>query len=212
MRTVMTVATLWMGVAGILEASAVEEARYDTVQREGDFELREYAPQILAEVIVDADVEDAGNLAFRSLFRYISGENEASGKIDMTAPVAQEPLSKKIAMTAPVAQERSHRGWAVSFMMPDSYTMETLPRPRDERVYLRKVPARRMAAVRYSGRWSEDGYRKHKTALERWLADQGLEADGEAVWARYDPPFKPWFMRRNEVLIPVGSEAGAGTP
>ena len=121
----------------------------------------------------------------------------------MTAPVAQEPRAEKIAMTAPVSQVASGGQWAVGFVMPASYTLESLPAPKDPKVTLRQVPARRLAAVRYSGFWDEAGYRKHRVALEKWLESKGVKQIGEPVWARYDPPFKPWFMRRNEVLIPV---------
>ena len=88
-------------------------------------------------------------------------------------------------------------------MMPANYTMETLPIPNDPLVKLRQVPARRMAAVRYSGFWSEKKYRKYKMELESWMRDNGLTAAGDPVWARYNPPFTPWFLRRNEILIPV---------
>ena len=185
------------------EVMAVEEAKYTVVERQGDLEIREYAPCVLAEVVVAAELEEAGDQAFSKLFRYISGDNRARGKIAMTAPVAQE-AREKIAMTAPVGQERTPTGYAVSFMMPAGYTLETLPVPTDPAVKLRQVPARRMAAIRYSGSWNEAGFQKHKRELEGWMRAKGLEAAGEAVWARYNPPFMPWFLRRNEVLIPLG--------
>ena len=125
----------------------------------------------------------------------------------MTAPVSQEQPGEKIAMTAPVSQQRAQGQWAVSFMMPAEYTLETLPAPLDPRITLRQVPARRVAAVRYSGFWSEEKYRLHREKLEQWLAASGLAASGEPVWARYNAPFTLWFLRRNEVLIPVAAEA-----
>ena len=102
-------------------------------------------------------LEEAGNTAFNRLFRYISGGNRSREKVAMTAPVSQQPQGEKIAMTAPVAEQRVREHWAVSFMMPAAYTLETLPVPEDPQVTLRQVPARRMAAVRYSGSWSEKG-------------------------------------------------------
>ncbi|HET6593415.1 MAG TPA: heme-binding protein, partial [Xanthomonadales bacterium] len=179
------------------------EAEYRVLQQDGAIELREYAPSIVAETIVDADFEDAGNRAFRKLFRYIDGENVAQQEIAMTAPVSQAPAGRKIEMTAPVGQRPTNGGWAVSFMMPSSFTMATIPRPSDPAVQVRAIPSYRAAVIRYSGFWSEERYREHLGELRAWIAAQGLEATGEPVWARYDPPFKPWFMRRNEVLIPV---------
>lgn len=185
----------------------VEEAKYSVVSREGNFELRDYASHVVAETVVDGTLESAGNIAFTRLFAYISGKNRASAKILMTAPVSQEAASEKIAMTAPVGQRRTEEGWAVSFAMPASYTLETLPVPDDPEVELRLVPARRMAAVRYSGTWSEQRYKRHRGELESWIKGKGYRILGEAVWARYNPPFTPWFLRRNEILIPVDSEA-----
>ena len=182
---------------------ATEEAPYKVLKSDDIFELREYEPHILAEIFVDADLEGAGNKAFRPLFKYISGENRSRAKISMTAPVSQESKGEKISMTAPVSQEKVEGKWAVSFMMPASYTMETIPVPDDPTIKLRQVPARRIAAVRYSGFWSEEKYLLNKEKLEVWVRDNGLTATGEPVWARYNPPFTLWFMRRNEILIPV---------
>ena len=187
---------------------ATEEAPYTVVTKDGAFEVRDYAPHILAETVVDDTLENAGNKAFSKLFRYISGANQARGKVAMTAPVAQERRNTKIAMTAPVGQERVQEKWAVSFMMPAAYTLNTLPVPDDPQVTLRQVPARRMAAVRYSGFWSEKRYLRYKLELEAWLQKQGLVATGTPVWARYNPPFMPWFLRRNEILIPVETKPG----
>jgi hypothetical protein len=117
--------------------------------------LREYAPQVLAEIIVDGDPEGPGNKAFRPLFRYISSDNKSRGKFAMPAPVSQEQAGEKISMTAPVSQQSVQGKWAVSFMMPASYTLENLPTPDDPNIKLRQVPARRVAVVRYSGFWSE---------------------------------------------------------
>ena len=186
-----------------VSAAAVEEAEYSVLQKDGAMELRAYAASIVAETRVDADFEDAGNRAFRKLFRYIDGDNVAQREIAMTAPVSQAPVSEKIAMTAPVAQRPDASGWVVSFMMPASYTMDTIPQPSDPAVQLRAVPAFRAAVIRYSGFWSEEGFQEHLQELRSWIAKQNLEVTGDPVWARYDPPFKPWFMRRNEILIPV---------
>jgi effector-binding domain-containing protein len=106
-------------------------------------------------------------------------------------------------MTAPVTQEQKDDQWRITFLMPAEYTLDTLPEPIDERVKLSEEPGRLMAAVRYSGTWSQEGYEKNKAMLLEFIQRRGLTIAGEAVWARYDPPFMPWFLRRNEVLIPV---------
>lgn len=206
-RHILALAALTIAVMGRTSAMAVEEAPYTVAERDGRFEIRDYAPQILAEVVTDGSLENAGNEAFGPLFRYISGRNRAKAKVAMTAPVGQEAAPEKIAMTAPVGQQSTGSQWAVSFMMPATYTLDTLPAPDDPAIHLREVPARRMAAVRYSGTWSEKGYQRHKAMLETWLQSRGLTAAGEPVWARYNPPFTPWFLRRNEVLIPLPAVA-----
>jgi effector-binding domain-containing protein len=194
-----------LGLFGVT-AMATEEAKYTLVKKDGNFELRDYASHILAETTVDGSLESASSKAFNRLFRYISGNNKARSKVAMTSPVSQSPAPEKIAMTAPVGQRVVGDKWAVSFMMPASYSMETLPTPNDPTVVLREVPARRMAVVRYSGRWSEASYKAHKLELETWIKKNAFTAAGEPAWARYDPPFTPWFMRRNEILIPVESK------
>ncbi len=191
----------------------VEQAKYTVVVQDGRFELRDYAPHVVAETVVAGEFEQAGNRAFSALFRYISGDNRSRSKLAMTAPVSQAPRAdrtggEKIAMTAPVAQQAAGDRWAVSFTMPAAYSLETLPQPSDPRVVLRRVPARRVAAVRYSGTWSEKSYLRHKTELEAWVAQRGLRPAGDVVWARYNPPFAPWFVRRNEILVEVEGEEG----
>jgi hypothetical protein len=88
-------------------------------------------------------------------------------------------------------------------MMPSDYTLATLPQPLDERVKLTQDSGRIMAAITYSGRWSKKLYDENKARLEDHIEKRGLTAAAEPIWARYDPPFMPWFLRRNEILIPV---------
>jgi effector-binding domain-containing protein len=204
MRIIIAAAVI---IIGAMDAMAIEEATYNVVKKDDKFEIRDYAPHILAETVVEGDLEQAGSKAFNKLFRYISGDNRSRDKMAMTAPVSQEAIGEKIKMTAPVGQQRVQDRWAVSFMMPASYTLETLPEPEDPDVTFRQVPARRMAAVRYSGFWSEKNYLRYKMELESWIHERGLTIVGDPVWARYNPPFTPWFLRRNEILIPV--KAGA---
>ena len=189
---------------------AIEEATYTVVERDGEFEIRDYAPHVVAETVVAGSFDRAGNEAFSRLFRYISGDNRSRHKVAMTAPVSQGSEGEKIAMTAPVEQQPAEDRWVVSFTMPASSALQTLPEPGDPQVTLRQVPARRMAALRYSGRWTESSYLRHKMELESWVRERGLRSVGDPVWARYNPPFAPWFLRRNEILVPVDGNGGLG--
>jgi hypothetical protein len=182
---------------------AIEKAPYRVVEKEGDFELRQYAPYVVAETLVEGEMEEVGNEGFRRLFGYISGNNRRKQSIAMTAPVTQEKNGEKIAMTAPVTQEKAGGKFRITFMMPSEYTLETLPEPLDSRVVLKTEPPRFTAVIQYSGTWSLKRYEEHKQKLEEWIVQRGLKPVAGPIWARYDPPFKPWFLRRNEVLIPV---------
>ena len=199
--------TLFIGFITFLLAGgiamALEKPEYKVTQREGRFELRRYEPFIVAETFVEGEFDAVGNEGFRRLAAYINGKNRRRTSISMTAPVTQESESEKISMTAPVGQKKSDGKWRITFMMPSAYTLETLPEPLDDRITLRTDPGGLMAAVRYSGTWSRQRYEDRKALLLDWIRLQGLRVTGEPVWARYDPPFMPWFLRRNEVLIPV---------
>jgi hypothetical protein len=189
-------------------AMAIEQPEYTVVREEGAFELRRYAPYLLAETEVDASFMSAGNVAFGRLFRYISGANTTRTEIAMTAPVEQARDAgggEKIAMTAPVEQAREGDTYRVAFVVPRKYTRETVPQPTDPTVRIREVPARSIAAWRYSGRWTEENFRGYERELRTKLAALGLKPvpGDSAIIARYDAPFIPWFMRRNEVLIPL---------
>ena len=191
-------------------AMAIEEPGFQVLERDGAFELREYAPHLVAETHVEAGFAEAGNIAFQRLFRYISGENTTKQKISMTAPVTQSrsgDAGEKIAMTAPVTQVASDTGYRVAFVVPAKYTLDTVPVPSDPRVGIRAVPAQRVATWRYSGRWTTTNYQQHLAELRSAIAARGLKETGEPILARYDPPFMPSFLRRNEVLIPVARKA-----
>ncbi|MDF2144918.1 heme-binding protein [Knoellia sp. p5-6-4] len=191
---------------------------------DGGVELRRYPEHAVAEVTTHGSVTSAGNIAFATLFAYISGYNRPRTTVAMTAPVVQgqgRARGQKVTMTAPVVQEEVTRGeateeeatreeltpevgewsFAVAFVLPTGLTVETAPEPADPRVTLRTVPSTVTAAIGYSGRWRGSGYEEHRDRLLEVVARAGLEPVGPPRWLRYDPPFKPWFLRRNEVVV-----------
>lgn len=194
-----------IAVIGSHPAMAYEQPTYTVERAEGHFELRRYAPRVVAETLVEGEFEASGNEAFRRLAGYIGGANRGRTSIAMTAPVTQESGSEKIAMTAPVTQEADGSRFRFTFTMPAEHTLETLPEPLDDRVRLRPEPPRRVAAIRYRGTWSRARYETERERLQQWIRAAGLTPAGAAppVWARYDPPFMPWFLRRNEIWIEV---------
>jgi hypothetical protein len=192
-----------------------EQQPYELVRRFPHFELRRYPEHVVAEVQVDATFDRAGNAAFRYLFNYISGNNAARQKLSMTAPVIQEPKNRapgpaqKLAMTAPVVQSgpqpgsHSSSGYVVAFVLPAGTTAETAPVPADPKVRIRTVPESLAAVVRFTGGGSEGAFARHYEGLQEALKLAGLRPAGPARYARFDPPFKPWFLRRNELVQDV---------
>jgi hypothetical protein len=180
-----------------------EKQAYVVVRSYAEFELRRYAPHVVAEVVVRAGFEDAGNAAFRSLFGYISGQNGSASKVAMTAPVIQRD-PQELPMTEPVEQRRTSEGeYAVAFVLPSSLTLAEAPVPTSSEVELHERPAILAAARRYRGRWTEASFEHHRAALEGAIRAAGLTPVGSPRWARFDPPFMPWLLRRNEVVQDV---------
>lgn len=210
---VRTFLLILLALAGVSPAAATEEPEYQVVEKDGDFELRQYPALLAAETLVTgADFEDAGDIAFGRLFRYITGNNRARAEIAMTAPVVQTAEGpakegEKIAMTAPVIQQPgASGGYRVAFIVPAEYTRETVPEPLDPAVRIVATPARLVAALTYSGRTSEELHRKKEEALRSELVRRKLTAAGPPITAQYDAPFIPGPFRRNEVLIPVSGK------
>jgi len=195
-------------------AMATEEPRFERIETLGAFELRLYAPMIVAETWVEGSLGEGSSAGFRKIAGYIFGRNrsrtaEGSEKIAMTVPVTMQPgASQKIAMTAPVTTEASPGAgeagnrWRMHFVMPSKYTLATLPIPEDPAVTLREVPAQRVAARTFSGFVTEDRVREETSLLLGWMKERGLEPSAPAQLARYNPPWSIPFLRRNEILVP----------
>lgn len=186
---------------------ALEEPSYTVLSKNGSIEIRRYQPYVVAETFVPlSEMDEASTAAFKKLFKYISGENQSAADISMTAPVTTT-RSEKIAMTAPVATTRSVDGFVTSFMVQGKYTMQTAPIPLDSTIRLREVPARVVAVISFSGRWTESNMSEHEQELAAWIKENGHRPIGIPVIARYDPPFMPWFWRRNEIQIEISPDA-----
>lgn len=173
---------------------AVEEIKYDVLKKDGNVEIRQYAPVIIAEVTIEGSRSEAPSAAFRTLFNYISGDNIAksgeSVKIPMTAPVTQEQLEPNI--------------WKIAFYMPANMTIETAPAPKNDKITLREVTLGKRVALRFSGRSTDDNIETHDAKLKAYLAQNNMTYDETGrILAFYNSPFTPWFLRRNEVLYPV---------
>ena len=162
-----------------------EQQKFDLVKRlpSSKVEIRKYHECTLADVVVSAEYENDGSIGFRPLITYISRNN--------------------IAMTAPVIQEPNNNSWIVSFVMPEGKKLGDLPIPADSKVKLRQVPAHSAAALPFSGITTENKVRKMEDELRSALTAASINPVGAIRIARFDPPWKPGFMRKNEVILEI---------
>jgi hypothetical protein len=184
---------------------ATEEPEYQVVRELADIEVRQYGAYAVAQVVVPGPAGEAGNQAFPILAGYIFGKNKGEQKFAMTAPVTQAAVPVKLEMTAPVTQTAAPGGFLVQFVLPRGVTAASAPEPLDARVQLREVLPSQVAVIRYSGFWSESNYAEHLAKLQAALRAADLAWEGDAVYSRYNAPFTPWFMRRNEIWLHLAS-------
>ncbi|MEM8551675.1 MAG: heme-binding protein [Pseudomonadota bacterium] len=192
------------------QMARIETPQYTVEREDGAFEVREYAPMLTASVAVDGNREEAVRKGFSQLADYIFGANGGSAKIEMTAPVEQEPQAgETIAMTAPVEQEATGaESWRVSFVMPSKFTLDTLPQPENPGISLDERPGGRVAAITFSGIAGTDEIARASARLMDFLERNDLTPAASPRFAFYDPPWRIPFLRRNEVLVPLADNAG----
>jgi pentatricopeptide repeat protein len=187
-------------------AMAIEEPEFISIEKKDAFEVREYQPKLIAQVLVTGTFDSASSKGFRLLADFIFGNNktnEGSKKIDMTAPVVTRDASEKIEMTAPVVSEETERGWYISFNMPKQYSKDSLPVPNNPEVKIIDVPAEKFAVITFSGLVRERKYAEMLSLLNEEMRKRNLEPKGPVTLARYNPPWTLPFLRRNELMIRI---------
>ncbi len=205
-----------VAACSVFGGKAAEEPGYRVVVEDGDFQVREYDGYAVAEAVIPRSFNSASRIGFGWLVRYISGANEGSRKIEMTAPVELKPRGEKIKMTAPVVlspTEDSQAGsasrlagedissWSMAFVLPEGYTKETAPKPTNPMVKIRDVAPRKVATVRFGGLLRDRAAEEQRRKLVAWLDERGLEHEGDWRLAGYNPPWTIPQLRRNEVLV-----------
>lgn len=202
---------IWLIIPGIVILGAVlmgpvmsnvEQAKYSVIESQDPIEIRDYAPQIIAQTEVSGERKEAINKGFRVIADYIFGNNTSAQKVAMTAPVVQQE-SEKIAMTAPVMQTGGGNSWSVAFVMPNEYTIETLPKSTNDLVKLIEVPGKRFAVIRFTGLASEESLKARTDELNAYIKSQNLDPISAPAFAFYNPPWTLPIMRRNEVMIEI---------
>jgi hypothetical protein len=200
--------TLLLACLWLESAMAIEEPHYDVIVSQPPFELRHYAPTLVAQTIVDGDMDAASSKGFRLIANYIFGNNVA-----MTTPVTVEPQSSKIAMTAPVTIEPQSGDtrvagasqWRIHFVMPGQYTLANIPKPINSAVTLHELPRKYMAVYRYSGFNTQARVQEKTEEALAWAKQQSLKVLGTPQLSRYDPPWALPMFRRNEIMVEVAA-------
>ena len=191
MKTIVALLTIFM----VKNVMSIETLDYDVIRKDRRIEIRQYKEHITASVTFETK-EELDRLGFRTLADYIFGNN-----ISMTSPVLTK--GEKIAMTTPVLSGETNSSWTMSFSMPQKYTLETLPTPNNNKVIIEKVPAKKFAAIRFSGFMSDKNYSRYDNVLRLWLKENNVSIAGGTIRAGYNPPWTLPFLRRNEVLIQI---------
>jgi hypothetical protein len=211
--TTHTLLALLVGFLGMESAMAIEEPKYEVRISQAPFELRHYAPTLIAQTIVEGDMDEASNKGFRLIADFIFGNNlaansEQAAKIAMTAPVTVEPQSSKIAMTAPVTIEPqlgSAQQWRIHFVMPSQYTLANIPKPKNSAVTLHELPSKYFVVHRYSGFNTVARVQEKTDEASAWAKQQSLKVVGTPQLSRYDPPWTLPMFRRNEIMVEVAA-------
>jgi hypothetical protein len=203
----MILASVMMAGCSVVGQSNVESAPYTLISadEENDIEIRNYESMILVSTSMN---DGSNNSAFRKLFKYITGANEGSREIAMTAPVIMDNegsanKGSEIAMTAPVFMNENADTPMMSFVMPKDFTLDTTPKPTNPDVIVSEVRDYKVAAIKFSGTLRDGNVEKHTKILQAWMAENNYVAAGPAVKAGYNGPLTLPMMRHNEILIEI---------
>ena len=177
-------------------STALEENPYRVLAVNQIYEIREYDDRIA----VQTSQKNGQNGAFRKLFKYISGSNISSAKIDMTTPVTQ---SVKIDMTTPVTQRFQDGKVIMKFFLPRKFQLKTAPEPLSEDLSIVLVKGGKYAVIKYGGRSTYKNFEKHSKLLLEALAADKIQAVDQPIKATFNGPLTPFFVRRNEAMVRI---------
>ena len=185
---------------------ATEEPEFKLISKEGEFQIREYDPKIIAQVEVEGDFDEASSRGFKLLADYIFGNNlldGASKKISMTTPVEMSPLAENLLMTSSVMDDQVNNKWLINFVMPQEFSLDNLPKPNNSQVNIILVPKEKYAVIVFSGLVRESSYAEKAELLSNYLEENSFKQQGAIKIARYNPPWTLPFFRRNELMVRI---------
>lgn len=205
----LLLSTAFLGCSVVGIRNGYEQVQYDVVDNVKDVEIRHYQKRVVAEF----NGAKTNRGAFLALFNYISGENRVKTKVSMTSPVEVADANAKIAMTAPVELSNSDSNLdqdatnkdtiRMRFFLPTSFTIDTAPRPTNEKISIKELPAENYAVLRYSGINSKEVFKNKSDQLQEMLKNSKWEIVGQPKFMGYDPPFTIPPLRRNEAIVKV---------
>jgi effector-binding domain-containing protein len=189
-----------------IPAMATEEPDFKLISEEGDFQIREYEPKIIAQVEVEGNFDEASSKGFKLLADYIFGNNLLDGeskKISMTTPVEMTPLAENLIMTSSIMDDQVNNKWSINFVMPQEYSLDTLPKPNNSQIDIIEVPSEKYAVIIFSGLVRESSYTDKAKLLSNYFKQNNFEKRGAIKIARYNPPWTLPFFRRNELMVKI---------
>ena len=201
--TILIILIVTIGFASVgLFMSNVEQPKYEVIESQGNIEIRQYQPMIIAEIAIEDNRKEAIKSGFKILASYIFGNNKSKKNVSMTAPVRQQS-NEKISMTAPVSQQKVQGAWRISFVMPSQYSIDTIPVPNNEGISIKKIDSKKYAVLKFSGMNSDKNINFHEIKLKKYLSENKIQAISSSIYAFYNPPWTLPFLRRNEIMIEV---------
>ena len=185
---------------------ATEEPEFKLISEEGEFQIREYDPKIIAQVEIEGDFDEASSRGFKLLADYIFGNNLLGGeskKISMTTPVEMSPMAENLLMTSSILDDQVNNKWSINFIMPQEFSLDTLPKPNNSQVNIIEVPKEKYAVIVFSGLIRESSYAEKVELLSNYLEENSFKQQGAIKIARYNPPWTIPFFRRNELMVRI---------
>jgi hypothetical protein len=166
---------------------ANEEPDYIVLKKESEIEIRQYKNFLTASIEMEGERKEAIGKGFRSLFKYISGENKNKESISMTIPVMQK--------------SSGNNKWNVSFVVPKKFDIKNAPQPDNANIQLKNNSDLKVIAITFSGLFSDGNIEENETKLRNYIKEKGIKIEEPAIYAGYNAPWTPWFLKRNEVMF-----------